>query len=194
MTAADNAAHQAIAEGRTALGIELGSTRIKAVLIGADHAPMAVGAHSWENQFVDRRWTYSLDAVWAGVQDCYASLAADVQQRYGVQLTTVGALGVIIGARISDTLVSHWGLYALGYRPNPGLKSTPLYVLEAVFIALTFWKGLSLAPGAAWTGIAVGAVVFVLVLPVMRAFRAIRPSSARAPWIRWQPPPAWTKE
>jgi len=107
---------------------------------------------------------------------------------------TVGALGVIIGARISDTLVSHWGLYALGYRPNPGLKSTPLYVLEAVFIALTFWKGLSLAPGAAWTGIAVGAVVFVLVLPVMRAFRAIRPSSARAPWIRWQPPPAWTKE
>ena len=106
----------------------------------------------------------------------------------------VGALGVIIGARISDTLVSHWGLYALGYRPNPGLKSTPLYVLEAVFIALTFWKGLSLAPGAAWTGIAVGAVVFVLVLPVMRAFRAIRPSSARAPWIRWQPLPAWTKE
>ena len=107
---------------------------------------------------------------------------------------TVGALGVIIGARISDTLVSHWGLYALGYRPNPGLKSTPLYVLEAVFIALTFWKGLSLAPGAAWTGIAVGAVVFVLVLPVMRPFREIRPSSARAPWIRWQPLPAWTKE
>src|SRR5690242_11870752 len=63
---------------------------------------------------------------------------------------TVGALGAIIGARISDTLVSHWGLYALGYRPNPGLKSTPLYVLEAIFIALTFWKGLSLAPGAAW--------------------------------------------
>src|SRR6478752_873392 len=94
MTAADNAAHQAIAEGRTALGIELGSTRIKAVLIGADHAPMAVGAHSWENQFVDRRWTYSLDAVWAGLQDCYASLAAEVQSRYGLPLTTVGGLGV----------------------------------------------------------------------------------------------------
>jgi hypothetical protein len=107
---------------------------------------------------------------------------------------TVGALGVIIGARISDTLVSHWGLYALGYRPNPGLKSTPLYVLEAVFIALTFRKGLALAPVAAWTGIAAGAAVFVLVLPVMRAFRAIRPSLARAPWIRWQPLPAWTKE
>ena len=107
---------------------------------------------------------------------------------------TVGALGVIIGARISDTLVSHWGLYALGYRPNPGLKSTPLYVLEAVFIALTFWKGLSLAPCAAWTGIAVGAVVFILVVPGLRALRTIWPSWARAPWVRWQPLPAWTKE
>ena len=93
MIADDPAVRQAIAEGRTVLGIELGSTRIKAVLIGEDHAPLAVGSHSWENQFVDRRWTYSLDAVWAGVQDCYASLAADVRQRYGVELTTVGGLG-----------------------------------------------------------------------------------------------------
>ena len=107
---------------------------------------------------------------------------------------TVGALGVIIGARISDTLVSHWGLYALGYRPNPGLKSTPLYVLEALFIALTFWKGLSLAPCAAWTGVAVGAGFFILVLPGLRAVRTIRPAWARAPWTRWQPLPAWTKE
>jgi hypothetical protein len=106
----------------------------------------------------------------------------------------VGALGVIIGARISDTLVSHWGLYALGYRPNPGLKSTPLYVLEAVFIVLTFWKGLSLAPAAAWTGIVVGGVVFVLVLPALRAVRAVLPSWARAPWIRWQPLPGWTED
>ena len=107
---------------------------------------------------------------------------------------TVGALGVIIGARISDTLVSHWALYALGYRPNPGLKSTPLYVIEAVFIALTFWKGLALAPCAAWTGVALGAVVFSLVLPGLRAVRTIRPLWARAPWIRWQPLPEWTKE
>src|SRR6476659_945887 len=90
----DPAMRRAIAEGRTALGIELGSTRIKAVLIGADHAPLAVGAHSWENQFVDRRWTYSLDSVWAGLQGCYAALTADVQQRFGVQLTTIGGLGV----------------------------------------------------------------------------------------------------
>jgi hypothetical protein len=90
--------------------------------------------------------------------------------------------------------VSHWGLYALGYRPNPGLKSTPLYVLEALFIALTFWKGLALAPCAAWTGIGLGAGFFILVLPALRAVRTIRPSWARAPWIRWQPLPAWTKE
>ncbi|MFZ1115658.1 MAG: FGGY-family carbohydrate kinase [Propionibacteriaceae bacterium] len=85
---------QAIIGGHTALGIELGSTRIKAVLTGPDHAPIAVGSHDWENQFVDRRWTYSLDAVWTGLQQCYAALAADVQQRYDVELSSVGALGV----------------------------------------------------------------------------------------------------
>src|SRR3954465_6629776 len=84
----------AITGGRTALGIELGSTRIKAVLIGPDHAPLAVGSHDWENQFVDRLWTYSLDAVWAGVQESVTALADDVRQRHGVELSTVGALGV----------------------------------------------------------------------------------------------------
>jgi sugar (pentulose or hexulose) kinase len=84
----------AITGGRTALGIELGSTRIKAVLIGPDHAPLAVGTSDWENQFVDRLWTYSLDAVWAGVQGSVAALADDVRRRHGVDLTTVGALGV----------------------------------------------------------------------------------------------------
>lgn len=85
---------ETITQGRTALGIELGSTRIKAVLIGPDHAPIAVGSYDWENQFVDRLWTYSLDAVWTGLQQCYAALASDVQHRYDVDLTSVGALGV----------------------------------------------------------------------------------------------------
>ena len=84
----------AIAAGRTALGIELGSTRIKAVLIGPDHAPLAVGSHDWENQFVDRVWTYSLDAVWTGVQQSVAALTDDVRRRHGVELSSVGALGV----------------------------------------------------------------------------------------------------
>src|SRR5215207_4441628 len=85
---------QAIIDGRTAMGIELGSTRIKAVLIGPDHAPIAVGSHDWENQFIDRTWTYSLDAVWSGLQACYATLVADVQRRHDVELISVGALGV----------------------------------------------------------------------------------------------------
>jgi sugar (pentulose or hexulose) kinase len=85
---------EAITGGRTALGIELGSTRIKAVLIGPDHAPLAVGSHDWQNQFVERRWTYSLEAVWAGVQRSFAALADDVRQRHGVELAGVGALGV----------------------------------------------------------------------------------------------------
>src|SRR3954471_19082711 len=87
-------ASQAIIEGRTAMGIELGSTRIKAVLTGSDHAPIGVGSHDWENQFIDRTWTYSLEAVWTGLQACYATLVADVQRRYDVELTSVGALGV----------------------------------------------------------------------------------------------------
>lgn len=85
---------EAIEQGRTALGIELGSTRIKAVLTGPGHAAIAVGSHDWENQFVDRVWTYSLDAVHAGLRECFAQLAADVRERHGVELRTVGALGV----------------------------------------------------------------------------------------------------
>ncbi|SNS99611.1 Sugar (pentulose or hexulose) kinase [Geodermatophilus pulveris] len=84
----------AVTAGRTALGIELGSTRIKAVLVGPDHAPLAVGSSDWENQFVDRRWTYSLEAVWAGVQQAVAALADDVRRRHGAELAGVGALGV----------------------------------------------------------------------------------------------------
>ena len=87
-------ARQAILDGHTTLGIELGSTRIKAVLIGPDHQVLATGGHSWENQFVDRLWTYPLDAVWTGLQDCYTALTSQVRDRYGVELTTTGALGV----------------------------------------------------------------------------------------------------
>ncbi len=83
-----------IAEGRTALGIELGSTRIKAVLIDSDLAPIAVGSHDWENQFVDRRLDLLPRRGLGGLQECYAALAADVEQQYGVELTSVGALGV----------------------------------------------------------------------------------------------------
>ncbi|PFG42344.1 sugar (pentulose or hexulose) kinase [Isoptericola jiangsuensis] len=84
----------ALLAGRTTLGIELGSTNIKASLVGPDHAPIASGSHAWENELVDGLWTYSLDAVHAGLQGAYAALVADVEQRYGVRPTTFAALGV----------------------------------------------------------------------------------------------------
>ena len=78
----------------TALGIELGSTRIKAVLIDENHIPVASGAHEWENQLADGIWTYSMEAVTTGVQDCYAKLKQDVLEKYGITLTEVGAIGI----------------------------------------------------------------------------------------------------
>ncbi len=95
MTTDDHRPHaEDVTAGRTALGIELGSTRIKAVLVGPDGTPLASGSHDWENRFVDRTWTYALEDVWAGLQGCVAALRADVEQKYGVPLTTVGAMGV----------------------------------------------------------------------------------------------------
>lgn len=89
------AAIEAIRAGRTALGIELGSTRIKACLIDSTtHEVLATGAHDWENRFEDHLWTYPLDAVWDGLRRAYAQLVDDAERRHGVALTTVGAIGV----------------------------------------------------------------------------------------------------
>ncbi len=79
---------------KTVLGIELGSTRIKAVLIDERHRPIASGDFEWENQLRDGIWTYPMDLVHTGIQTCFAALKADVKAKYGVELTTVGALGV----------------------------------------------------------------------------------------------------
>ncbi len=84
----------AINTDKTFLGIELGSTRIKAVLIGEDFAPLAQGSHEWENRLENGIWTYSLDDIHGGIQSCFASLAADVEKRYGVKLETVGGMGI----------------------------------------------------------------------------------------------------
>ena len=78
----------------TVLGIELGSTRIKAVLLDRTHTPIASGSHEWENSFVDGVWTYSMEAIRTGLQACYQDLKRDVREKYGVALTTVGAIGV----------------------------------------------------------------------------------------------------
>jgi sugar (pentulose or hexulose) kinase len=83
-----------IADGKAVLGIELGSTRIKASLIAPDATPIAAGSYAWENQFKDGVWTYDVAEIWRGIAGCYQSLAEDVQARYSVELRQVAALGV----------------------------------------------------------------------------------------------------
>lgn len=84
----------AIESGRCFLGIELGSTRIKACVIGPDHDVIASSGHAWENRLVDGLWTYSLKEVWTGLQECFARLMTDVEERYEVRPATFGAMGV----------------------------------------------------------------------------------------------------
>ncbi|MDO4459090.1 MAG: FGGY-family carbohydrate kinase [Clostridia bacterium] len=79
---------------KTAIGIELGSTRIKAVMIDENHLPIASGSFEWENQLHDGIWTYPMDLVVKGVQTCFAELKADVKAKLGEDLTTTGAIGV----------------------------------------------------------------------------------------------------
>ena len=86
-------AAQVIEAGKAVLGIEFGSTRIKAVLVDEAGKPIASGAHDWENQLVDGIWTYSLDAIWGGLQDCYRDLTVDVQKQYGVEIKSLAAIG-----------------------------------------------------------------------------------------------------
>ena len=87
-------AKQAILENRTALGIEFGSTRIKAVLVDGNNMPIASGGHEWENRYENGVWTYSLEDIWSGIQDCYQQMVKDVKEKYGIELTRVGAIGI----------------------------------------------------------------------------------------------------
>jgi len=89
----DNDIQKIIASGKTALGIELGSTRIKAVLIGEDHSPLASGSHEWENKYENGIWTYPLEDIWAGLQDSFRQFSHEVEEKYQISLDVVGALG-----------------------------------------------------------------------------------------------------
>lgn len=87
-------AKSTIEAGKAILGIELGSTRIKAVLIDQENKPIAQGSHTWENLLVDGLWTYSIEAIWSGLQDCYADLRTNVKNAYGIEIETLAAIGV----------------------------------------------------------------------------------------------------
>jgi len=88
-----NDTQKVIEGGKTVLGVEFGSTRIKAVLIGEDHAPIASGGYEWENRYENGIWTYHLEDVWAGLQESYRKLNAEVLEKYGASLKTLGAIG-----------------------------------------------------------------------------------------------------
>lgn len=87
-------AKETIQQGKAILGIEFGSTRIKAVLIDQNNAPIAQGSHAWENQLVDGLWTYSIEAIWYGLQDCYADLRNNVRKEYDVEIENLAAIGI----------------------------------------------------------------------------------------------------
>jgi sugar (pentulose or hexulose) kinase len=84
---------KAIESGKTALGIEFGSTRIKAMLIGEDHSPIASGSYEWENRYENGIWTYNLEEVWAGLQESYRRLNSEVLKKHHTSLKTPGAIG-----------------------------------------------------------------------------------------------------
>ena len=83
-----------IANGNAVMGLEFGSTRIKAVLIDDEHKPIASGAFDWENSLENGIWTYSLDEIHNGLATCYANMKKDVKDKYGVTLKKMKAIGI----------------------------------------------------------------------------------------------------
>ena len=87
-------AKEVIEQGRASLGIEFGSTRIKAVLIDEENSPVASGSWQWENRYEDGIWTYSTDDIWGGLQGCFRQLQSNVKEKYDTQITKLKALGI----------------------------------------------------------------------------------------------------
>ena len=88
-----NSAKNTIQSGNAVLGIEFGSTRIKAILINENNEPIASGSHDWENRYENGVWTYSLNDIWKGLQDCYTRLQSDVKLQYDVEIIQLSAIG-----------------------------------------------------------------------------------------------------
>jgi sugar (pentulose or hexulose) kinase len=88
-----NDTQKVIESGKTTFGIEFGSTRIKAVLIGEDHAPIASGSYEWDNRYENGIWTYHLEDIWTGLQECFRELSSEILKTFKIRLKTVGAIG-----------------------------------------------------------------------------------------------------
>ena len=89
---------------QTVLGLELGSTRIKAVLLDRRHVPIASGSYEWENQLVNGLWTYSMEAVHTGVRACFANLKKNVEETFGVKFSMKDVLGMKNVGEMADII------------------------------------------------------------------------------------------
>ena len=90
----ENEKKAVISSAKTALGIEFGSTNIKAVLTALDGTVLSTGNYGWENRLEDGIWTYHLDDIWAGLAGCYGDLKDNVKQKYSLSLTKIGCIGI----------------------------------------------------------------------------------------------------
>ena len=126
----------------TYIGIEFGSTRIKAVLTGADHTPIASGSYDWENQYEDGIWTYHLDMIWRGLKECYRSLREEVGSRYGVELEGTKAIGIsamMHGYLAFDEMENFWCHFVPGeIRSRKGQRMNLPMCFSTIFRSMEY--------------------------------------------------------
>ena len=132
-------AKETIQAGKAILGIEFGSTRIKAVLIDEENKPIAQGSHEWENQLVDGLWTYSTEAIWYGLEDCYADLRKNVKAQYDCEIEILASIGI--------SAMMH-GYMAFG--PNGvASKGAPVGEEEKILVPFRTWRNTNTGAAAA---------------------------------------------
>ena len=132
-------AKETIQAGKAILGIEFGSTRIKAVLIDEENNPIAQGSHEWENQLVDGLWTYSTEAIWYGLEDCYADLRKNVRAQYDCEIEILASIGI--------SAMMH-GYMAFG--PNGvASKGAPAGEEEKILVPFRTWRNTNTGAAAA---------------------------------------------
>ena len=132
-------AKETIQAGKAVLGIEFGSTRIKAVLIDEENKPIAQGSHEWENQLVDGLWTYSTEAIWFGLEDCYADLRKNVKAEYDCEIEILASIGI--------SAMMH-GYMAFG--PNGiASKGAPVGEEEKILVPFRTWRNTNTGAAAA---------------------------------------------
>ena len=132
-------AKETIQSGKAILGIEFGSTRIKAVLIDQENKPIAQGDHEWENQLVDGLWTYSTEAIWFGLEDAYANLRKNVINEYDCEIEHLASIGI--------SAMMH-GYMAFG-PTGTASKGAPAGEAEKILVPFRTWRNTNTGAAAA---------------------------------------------